>query len=304
MTFHDELLLSTGSRWDDWRSFPLDAWTPVRRKKAAELFENRFGGSRLVVVKDPRMCRFVPAWIDILTDLSVTAVAVLPVRSPLEVAISLQRRDRLSLSSGMLVWLRHILDAERDTRNLRRSIVNWPDFLLDWRAVIDRVTHETGIVWPRRIEDVGGDIDSFLSLDLRHWSISPAETRAHPEVHPWVATAYEAMLALAHDPHAAEAMRILDDLRRSLQECTGLFESMRDGERQALDDEDRNEARRLRTALATARADMRQSWTKVARTTADLKAAKAELAAAQAELRELRWNRAPTHARGKLPGNA
>jgi hypothetical protein len=65
MTFHDELLASAGSSWSDWRQFN-PAWyqSPTAttfRKRAKQLFKEEFDGEPLAVLKDPRVCRFVPS---------------------------------------------------------------------------------------------------------------------------------------------------------------------------------------------------------------------------------------------------
>ena len=41
---------------------------------------------------------------------------VIPVRNPLEVAASLKERNDLSTDQALLLWLRHVLEVERDTR--------------------------------------------------------------------------------------------------------------------------------------------------------------------------------------------
>lgn len=55
----------------------------------------------------------------------------LPLRSPREVAQSLHRRDGLGASSGCLLWLRHVLDAEAETRAMPRAVLDWSRFLSD-----------------------------------------------------------------------------------------------------------------------------------------------------------------------------
>ena len=66
-TFHDELLASAGSDWTDWRQFN-PAWyqSPTAtafQKRAKQLFKEEFDGEPLVVLKDPRVCRFAPFWL-------------------------------------------------------------------------------------------------------------------------------------------------------------------------------------------------------------------------------------------------
>ena len=116
MDFHDRLLTSAGSNWYDFEPFNNE-WSdsPVVESFAAELRDlvrTEFGELRLFVVKDPRISRFLPFWLRQLEVLNVMPRIVICLRNPLEVAASLNRRDDLSFTISLLLWLRHTLDAE------------------------------------------------------------------------------------------------------------------------------------------------------------------------------------------------
>jgi hypothetical protein len=141
MTFHDELLASAGSSWTDWRQFS-PAWyqSPAAtafQERAKQLFEEEFAGEPLAVFNDPRACRFAPFWLEILAAIEVPARVVIPVRAPLEVALSMRERNGFSLATGALLWLRHTIDAEIATRAVPRSIFGWDRLLRDWRGVAE-----------------------------------------------------------------------------------------------------------------------------------------------------------------------
>src|SRR5262249_55563330 len=154
MIIHDDLLASAGSKWDDWRVLNPD-WYESNvagryRQKLMNILENDFSESQLFVVKDPRICRFVPLWVDVLEKFGVEPHIVIPIRNPLEVAASLKQRNNIVPSKSYLLWLRHVLDAEIETRKLRRVIVSYDHLLDDWRGVISTVTARTKMHWPRR----------------------------------------------------------------------------------------------------------------------------------------------------------
>lgn len=110
---HDALLNSSGSHWDDWQQFDLQWFASEagqqHRQDIKAILVNEFGNEPLIFVKDPRICRFMPFTLSALAELSVGSVAVLPLRNPLEVAYSLQRRDGFPLSKSILLWVRHVL---------------------------------------------------------------------------------------------------------------------------------------------------------------------------------------------------
>src|SRR5262245_41553393 len=76
MQLHDELLESAGSNWQDWRSFNSDWHRSFAaagfRRRAKDLFAEEFGDSPLPLLKDPRVCRFTPFWLDVLREMAAT----------------------------------------------------------------------------------------------------------------------------------------------------------------------------------------------------------------------------------------
>ncbi|MGH6820170.1 MAG: sulfotransferase family protein, partial [Methylocella sp.] len=169
MTFHDELLASAGSSWTDWRQFN-PAWyqSPAAgafQERATQLFEEEFDGEPLAVLKDPRICHFAPFWLEVLAGIKARAGVVIPVRSPLEVAFSMRKRDGFSLATGALLWLRHIIDAEFASRALPRSIFTWDQLLWDWRRVAEKSSLELGLPWPHLSDATAHEIENFIGYD-------------------------------------------------------------------------------------------------------------------------------------------
>lgn len=224
---NEKILASAGSAWDDWRAFNQD-WrtTPVANEfeqQAVATLAEEFGSAGLIAVKDPRMCRMMPFWIGVFDRTGYAVRVILPVRSPLEVATSLRLRDNFPISKGLLLWLRHVLDAEHASRESPRAILHWSDFLADWRFSLARVAEQTGLVWPRLSDRAAAEIDQFLLPSLRH-NLSPAETLAvHPDVNDWVRETYEAVVALAEDPASNSCRQRLDDVRVEFEKASRSF---------------------------------------------------------------------------------
>lgn len=216
MALNDELLASAGSAWHDWRAFDagwyasplMDGYTT----RAKQLIEEEFGAADLFVLKDPRICRILPFWSTALGEMNIASRIVIPVRSPLEVAHSLASRDGFSREKALLIWLRHVLDAERETRHLPRAVVAMDDFLEDWRGSIKAIGRALEIDWPRFDASAAAAVDDFLSRDLKH-QIAPVD--ALPPVFAWTIKAYDAMLALRDNPQSRLARGALDDVGSS-----------------------------------------------------------------------------------------
>ena len=222
MHLHDALLASAGSRWDDWRAFP-PGWfaSPVAAEfqaKALALLESEFGDAPLVALKDPRMCRFVPFWLDALAQAKCAPRIVIPFRAPREVARSLAVRDRFALETGLLLWLRHVLDAERATRGLPRAFVAMDDLIADWRGALARIGRQTRLAWPALDAAAGRDIDAFLAPSLKHHAAAPARRPAD-----WAGRAHAALRQLARNPNAAPAKTGLDRIAADFDQACALF---------------------------------------------------------------------------------
>ena len=269
MTFHDELLASAGSDWTDWRQFN-PAWyqSPTAtafQKRAKQLFKEEFDGEPLVVLKDPRVCRFAPFWLEVLAGIKARTGVVIPVRAPLEVAFSLRKRDGFSLATGALLWLRHIIDAEIATRALPRSIFTGDQLLGDWRSVAEKASTELGLPWPRLSDATAHEIENFVDYDLVHHRVSAPELAAHPDIHEWTMAAYRAMLKLARAPQSRSALKTLDKTRDAFNRASRMFG------RTVLEDEIRSQELRRKTVKL---ADERDHWSR------QHDAARAELAGA------------------------
>lgn len=225
--FHDELLRSAGSSWDDWRRFDQSWYTAPEtaglKNRAKTLLAEEFDNQPLIVMKDPRICRFAPFWLEIFREIDVKPHVIIPVRSPLEVARSLTQRNEFTLTKGLLLWLRHMLEAEAETRSLPRSIVMWKSFLTDWHSATDKISEDIGLSWPRLSEQTGAEIDEFLGCDLRHHVVSDAELARHPDIHEWTMQAYRSLCVLARQPGSSTARAALKRVRDPFEKSCDMF---------------------------------------------------------------------------------
>src|SRR5262249_32788244 len=158
--------------WDSPGPLPVDWWLTDTAKgfedELADAVRQEFGEAPLFVLKDPRMCRLLPLWTRVLDRVGARPGYVLLTRNPLEVADSLRLRDGLTRESSFLMWLRHLLEAERDTRGARRTFLTFASLLENWPGAMRRIAEDLGIVWPRSPEACQAEVAEFLAADLRH----------------------------------------------------------------------------------------------------------------------------------------
>ncbi|MFO7640199.1 MAG: hypothetical protein R6X17_02730, partial [Candidatus Competibacteraceae bacterium] len=224
---HDELLASIDMAWDS--PLPLDeAWFDSSaaqgyRWRLLDYLRRDFADSDLFVIKDPRICRLFPLWRQVLADFQTQPGVVIPLRNPLEIAASLEARDEFVPAKSLLLWLRHMLDSERFTRDLPRFFVTYEQLLRDWRSVATHMADTLEIHWPRHIHHAQLEIDEFLSSGRRHHAESDESLQRQGWVADWVRQAYGALRLMAdgRDDEAGRAM--LDRIHRELIQADQTF---------------------------------------------------------------------------------
>lgn len=182
VAFNDAVLAERDSAWLD--ALPLSApvgFDEAEISAATAVLIWHGCGNGLSVIKDPRICRVLPLWIEAVRRIPAEPVVVIPFRHPVEVARSLLRRDGLPITYGLYLWLYHVLDAERFSRGVRHSFSNYEDLLADWRSEVGRIGDDLGITWPVSPEEAGADIDGFVNPDYRNQTDRDAGD-AHPDL--------------------------------------------------------------------------------------------------------------------------
>lgn len=213
----NSVLESAGLKVEDWGALP-PAWPAPA---AAAAFADRFAevaraefSNDLIVVKDPRLCRFPRLVADGLASAGWQPLFVLIYRDPVEVALSLGRRNGLPLEHNFLIWLRSVLDAERGTRGYPRAFLSYESLIADWRSTIGLIERKLGIVLPRRSTRAEAAVDSFLEAELRHFK--GAGKPSGNALEDWLVKTWDAYVAFEADAANTTAMAALDEVEAAL----------------------------------------------------------------------------------------
>lgn len=226
VAFNDRVLAVAGSRWDDW--LPLNpGWIASAARndfviRAREVLQAEFGASPILVLKDPRICRLAPLWLEALEGLNIQPAIALPVRHPGEVADSLEARAGSQGGFGLLLWLRHVLEAEIATRGMPRYFFGYDQLLADWGNVVDGLERVTSVTLPGRSALTEAVVTDFLSESLRHQRrhCGHALEASMPE---WVRSAYAIMRRWCEEGEQAEDFPALDAIRASFNAAAPSF---------------------------------------------------------------------------------
>ena len=228
-----DMLVSAGTKLEDWRADEWRAFDPrwydspqVERfhDRAQAVLEDQFGDSRLFVIKDPRICRLLPFWIETLARFGARVLIVSPIRNPLDVADSLEARDGIRRPIGCLMWLQHVLSAEADSRDLRRVFLRYERLLAEPQAVVDRLEEALGLTWPRRMSDADEEIDAFLSSGLRHHRNADELVLGNPRVSAWLRATFEIVDRWACDEVREGDTAELDRIKAALDGAMPAFD--------------------------------------------------------------------------------
>lgn len=215
MALNDALLAERGLSWSDWRAAQITT-PPIVDARIAKAMQNEFGDSKLLVLKDPRLCRLFPDWRRSLIEAGYSLAVISPVRPPAEVAASLVARNPLSREHSLRLWMRHVIDAEFTSRGLPRHIMTWASFLADWRGQVTSMAARL----PVGLEfatDQAEAVDAFLSSELhRH--------RSEESTPILVRQTWETLCRIAEFGDHPDLLSRLDGIRNEFERGCELFD--------------------------------------------------------------------------------
>ena len=161
---NEEILNRLGGGWDAPPAMP-EGWVgaePLRDLHAsAQAILEEFSGHEPWGWKDPRNSLTLPFWRRHLPDPKV----VICVRNPLEVALSLRRRNILSYALSMLLWTVYNERLLRTTRPDQRLITHYDAYTREPREEVRRLLEFAGLT---PSDDVVERACLTASADLRH----------------------------------------------------------------------------------------------------------------------------------------
>ena len=214
---HERLLAALERRWDDVRPLPVGWLTSEAAQTAlveiSEMVSREFAGAPVWAVKDPRICRFLPLWIEALRTMGIRPVVLFAARTPSEVAASIAARNHWSAPVSEMLWLRHVLEAEAASRMVSRTTIIYDDLLADPAATVSTALArlDIGITRPSAAEQ--GALAEFVDSADRHHAHRKTEENS-TALAQIVDAAYASLAEIAHGV----------DAWQSLQHCADRFE--------------------------------------------------------------------------------
>lgn len=229
MALNDEIFAALGTKWSDWMPLNPDWQNSPRfnefRERIAQVMTDEYGRASLIYLKDPRICRLLPLWREVLEDIGYRVVCIHTHRNPLDVALSLEPHVGIAADTGMgmLLWLRHVLDAERASRGLARVFTSYGRLLDDWAQTSERAEEAFGFTWPLAMAAREQAVRSFMDGTLRHHDSDIRALLRNGAVSPLIRDALAVFESWAETGEDAAGREVLDAIRAELELSSGLF---------------------------------------------------------------------------------
>lgn len=160
-------------------------------------------------IKDPRLCRLLPPWIEALRRLGRTRKVLLVLRHPLEVAASLSDRDEMSLVRGLRLWAMDVRRSVRDSGQAAREIVLYDTFLERPEATRAKVA---GFAGDGTASGLAGDAEHPVNPALKHHKLESLSAPEDVDLREAVDRAWKVAMRLA----AGAADAVLEEFDAAL----------------------------------------------------------------------------------------
>ena len=169
VAINEQLLERLGSHWDDVRALPAGWERGEAAGEAAAAIEalvaEEFADADLWAIKDPRMCRLMPLWLDVLRRCGVRPVVLFVARDPAEVAASIRARNGWAPTLSGIAWMRHVFEAEAASRDLPRTAIAYDTLLAEPAGTLVGALARLGVALPQAPDT---ELRKFVDAGDRH----------------------------------------------------------------------------------------------------------------------------------------
>lgn len=172
LAIHERILTTLDKSWDNIWPIDSECWKQKEitnlKQELCNLLLTEFSDKPLWGWKDPRTCLILPAWKEFSQELHFEIRYVIVLRNPVDVTNSLKIRNNFPLSKSYLLWKLYLLSALEETKDAKRIIVSYEEFMTNWKPTLRNISRTLAIPWPSDESLLSHEIESFLDKDLQH----------------------------------------------------------------------------------------------------------------------------------------
>ncbi|MDD5280396.1 hypothetical protein [Acidithiobacillus sp.] len=198
---NEEMLQALGTRW--YQSTPLSKgqvdWLLANGylEKAVTLLQGKRLDSQPFAFKDPRLCRLLAFWQEVLKIAGGSVAYFLALRNPVSIADSLQKRDGMDRTQSYLLWLTHTVNSILLTNGQRRVLVNYDALIKSPEEQLYRIADRLELVVEE--DRLAKYVGNFLDKNLRHTRHTQVDLAEDPDCPAFIVGLYRDLLAVAQD---------------------------------------------------------------------------------------------------------
>ncbi len=108
-------------------------------EEAVLLLQRKINLNPFFIIKDPRMCRLLFFWKNVFKILKIKTFYAFSIRDPINIALSLKKRNNFYPEQAFMLWFEHLLFAVNDTLEEQTVFIEY-DKILDFpKKEIERI---------------------------------------------------------------------------------------------------------------------------------------------------------------------
>lgn len=231
---HDSFFSGLNSSWDTFLPIP-EVWFSSEYAKQAIFglikdFSIDFPGDKPVVLKDPRLSLFLPLWNKLSETIGLDDYYIIPLRHPLDVAASLNRRNNIGGNRSCLIWLNYIFSAEKYSRGKKRSFIVFPDWAYDIEQVVNKIELDLGSSFPEKNKLSLAKAKNEFERDYVHSDRGGSGSgsgsgsgRLSDDIKDICYQSYQSFIKLTRDPSDPNVLAEIDILRARFEGISSVY---------------------------------------------------------------------------------
>ncbi|HIH0844088.1 TPA: sulfotransferase family protein, partial [Vibrio cholerae] len=194
---NDKVLHQSQHEW-----YTVGEVNPVFKDKKADILqyiEKKFKDFDIWGVKDPRLCRLLPEWNNILDSVASDIKYCVAIRNPLSVISSLKSRNEFTAKHAELLWYQYNIDILQSLTNKEFSVIDFDQLITEPKASVIRLAKGLSIEYNLLEEELEQFCNEFLTANLRHSSFNFDDLLSDSSIHKDVKDLYKYMLNLTQN---------------------------------------------------------------------------------------------------------
>ena len=227
--FHGRLLHEIGSSWDTFSPPPKSWFSSEYAEKSilklSHMILSEFPGNGPILLKDPRISLFLPLWKDVVNRMKFDDFYIIPIRNPLDIAASLDKRNKISQDRALLIFLNYLFSAEKHSRGEKRSLVEFPQWTQEFKVTINKFESDLSTSFPNKNNNNIIEAQKEFEQDLVHHRHTLADTNRN-DITKLCFNTYRSFLELTKNPSDTATLTKIDDYRHKFEELSAVFQEV------------------------------------------------------------------------------